>query len=237
MADNIASSAPAATNVATGTIFGFPADVVTAAGTLGLAMATVVLALPTIFLAIAAWKQLPLLRDQLASLVAQLDATQQADRAESDRQHISREEANWRQIEAQTLQACERYFTNSVVYAATRAVYAASKNGQIYDKDAMKHVEHDLLTVLNYLNALAVGVDEGIYSGDIIKDHLPNTIMKVVDVLIPKLVDQPAKWQPLLNLRDNWKTSNPSYRRPPHGVLPERTGGPHPMNRPVAKRA
>jgi hypothetical protein len=154
------------------TVLGYPPDTVTAIGSVLLAAGTVALAVPTIFLAVAAWKQLPLLRAQLEARSDQLVAARAAEEAENQRQALSRLEDDWRAIEANTVRGCERYFTNPVVYAATRAVYAAAQNGKVYDRKVMEPNEHDLITVLNYLNALAVGVEEEIYSGDIIKDHL-----------------------------------------------------------------
>jgi hypothetical protein len=200
---------------ATSLLFGLSPDVVAAIGTVALAVGTVALAIPTIFLAVAAWRQLPLLQGQIKALGEQIADSRAAEAAEQKRQTIARQEMEWRSIEANTLRACERYFSNPVIYQATRAVYTTAVNGTKYDKAAMQACEHELITVLNYLNALAVGVDEGIYSGDIIKDHLPNTIVKVVDTLIPNLIATPVKWQPLLNLRQNRKVSNPSYSRGP----------------------
>jgi hypothetical protein len=199
---------PSPLGEATATVMGFPAETVTAVGTILLTLATIALAVPTIFLALAAWRQLPL-------LVTQIKDAQSATKDEAERDRAARKAEEWRHIEANTLRACERYFSNPVIVAASKKVFEASENGTKYSKEKFGLAEHDLLTVLNFLNGLGVGVEEGIFSGDIIKDHMPNTVVKVVDTIIPALIDQPAKFQALMNLRDNWKKASPSYQRRP----------------------
>jgi hypothetical protein len=197
-------------------VMGLPAESITAAGTMLLALATVALAIPTIFLAIAAWKQLPLLRSQLKALGQQITDAQAAATQQAEAQRKAREAEEWRYIEANTLRACEKYFSNLVIHAATRKVFAGTYNGTKYDKATFKF-QHELITVLNYLNGIGTGVEEGIFSGEIVKDHMPNTITKVVDVIIPALVDRPGDFQALINLRNNWTMPNPSYQKRPVG--------------------
>jgi hypothetical protein len=79
------------------TIFGVPADSITAVG-------TAILAVATIALAVFALKQ-------LSALIEQLKLAREADaRADS------------RLIESNTLRACERYYSDPVISEATRRI-------------------------------------------------------------------------------------------------------------------
>jgi hypothetical protein len=194
-------------------IMGVPAEVFTAAATFLLVLATLALAIPTIFLAVAAWRQLPLLRDQLAAVGKQISDAQIATSGQLGAQRQSLEATESRQIETNTLSACERYYTNYVLHLATKNVFESTNNGRDYKKQDLPKYEHDLLMSLNYLNGLAVGVREGLLSRDIVRDNLHNTIVKAVDIIIPALIDRRDYFEDLIKLRDSWKGEVPYYRK------------------------
>jgi hypothetical protein len=174
------------------------------------------LVFPTLFLAIAAWKQLPLLQKQIAALGLQISEAQKATFNQLEAQRVARQAEEWRQIESNTLHACEAYYSNSVLYTATKSVFEGSSKGTKYSKEDLPSYQHDLLMTINYLNGIATGVAEGVLSGDIVKDNLENTITKVVDVIIPALIDRPENFKFLIKLRREWENAVPSYKRGPH---------------------
>lgn len=193
------------------TVLGFPAESVTAAGTLLLGGATVALAAPTIFLAVAAWKQLPLLRDQLRVLTDEVQHSREASAAEADRQEASRRDSQRQYIETNTLRACEQYFSNPVIHSATQRLWEQSDGGRNYKDEKVSR--HDLFTILNYLDGVAIGVHQGVFSEAIVRDYLPNTIIKVVDVIMRDALNgDRAGYEMLVRLRDGWRPKETTYR-------------------------
>lgn len=185
-------------------VLGFPAESVTAVATLILALVTAALVIATILLFIVARGQLPLLSAQLKVLADQVELGRKAD-AESQRRYH----------ETSTLQACARYTGDPVVHAAAQSIWNASNGGKDYKGNLDKLNKHDLITTLNYLDSIAVGVKQGVYSENIIKDHMKNTYEKVVDVIIPEALEGDfTDYEAILELRNRWRSSIPvSYVR------------------------
>ena len=193
------------------TLFGIPAETLTAIGTVGLMVATIVLVIATAALAYAALKQLPLVAGQLRALSEQVEAAHRSDvaarnaEAERARQHAADLAArDKRHLEDSTLRVCERYVSDTVLHGATRRIWDASEGGRNYDRG--KVAEHDVITAFNYLDGIAVGVLQGVYSEKIVRDHLESTFVKAVDVMIPKLLDSPQGYEALIELRTRWRT-------------------------------
>lgn len=192
-------------------MLGFPAESVTAAGTLLLGLATVALAVPTIFLAIAAWRQLPLLRDQLRVLGDEVQQSREASAAEASREEASRRDSQRQYIETNTLRACEQYFSNPVIHSATQRLWLQSSQGQNYRSQEIS--KHDLFTVLNYLDGIAIGVHQGVFSEAIVRDYLPNTIVKAVDVIMRDALNgDRSGYEMLVKLREGWRQKETTYR-------------------------
>ncbi len=59
-----------------------------------------------------------------------------------------------------TLRACERYTFDPLLHECTARIFAVSK-GKNYKSLGKKH-HHDILTVLNYFDALALGIRQGV---------------------------------------------------------------------------
>jgi hypothetical protein len=163
------------------TIFGVPADSITAVG-------TAILAVATIALAVFALKQ-------LSALIEQLKLAREADaRADS------------RLIESNTLRACERYYSDPVISEATRRIWVASNNGTDYTKAAID--SHDLIITLNYLDGIAVGIKQHVYSAPIVKDHMQSTYIKIIDVIrpavVPRIIPDWIGYEAITELRNSW---------------------------------
>jgi len=173
------------------TIFGVPADSITAVG-------TAVMAVATIALGVFALRQLSALIDQL-KLAREADA-----RADS------------RLIESNTLRACERYYSDPVINEATRRIWAASNNGTDYTKAAID--SHDLIITLNYLDGIAVGIKQHVYSAPIVKDHMQSTFIKIIDVIrpavVPRIIPDWIGYEAITELRSSWlPVATVSYTR------------------------
>ena len=168
------------------TIFGHAAEVITADGTVALAVATFALA------GAAIW--------QLSALIEQLRLAREAD-AKADR----------RLIETNTLRVCERYYGDPVINAATERVWKASKNGTEYATADI--ASHDLIVILNHLDGIAVGIKQHVYSliAEIVKDHMESTFIKIIDVIQPAVVPRIIPdWK---RLRSDQRTSQQLARR------------------------
>jgi phosphoribosylformylglycinamidine (FGAM) synthase PurS component len=189
------------------TIFGVAADNITA-------LATAFLAILTAVVAVVALRQLALLHKQIELLTLQITQAKDAAAEQSKAYLETRMAEEKRHIETNTLQMCQIYFSNPVIHEAANRVYVATDNGKNYDKAKLPEYQHDLITVLNYLNGIGVGVQENLFSGEIVRDHMPNTISKVVDVIIPALIDRPGDYQALIDLRKSWD-SRPAYSSAP----------------------
>ena len=78
-----------------------------------------------------------------------------------------------------TLQACDRYNFDSTIHSVTRRIWDKSEGGTSYsDKDAIKH---DVISLLNYLDSLAVGIHQGLYVEEIVRDYMEPVIKKAVE--------------------------------------------------------
>ena len=175
------------------TVLGFPAESVTAFGTLLFAIVTLALAIATVFLLLVALKQLPILSSQLHALTDQVELTRRAD-----------EETAKRHIETNTLQACSRYTGDPVVHEAAKRVWHAANGGKDY-RNNPKIDEHDLITTLNYLEGIALGVKMGVYSGAMVKDIMDTTFIKVVDRIVPEALGDFEGYTAIAELRNSWK--------------------------------
>lgn len=152
-----------------------------------------------------------LVRRQLEALTVQLQESRLAVAQEAQRQTTALLDAERRHIETNTLRACERYFSDSVIHSATHRIWNAAEKGTTYVNNPNISV-HDCITVFNYLNGIAVGAKEGIFSGRIVRDHIPNTIIEAVDNIMPAVLSNMDGYEATIDLRKSWK-DGVSYQR------------------------
>jgi hypothetical protein len=88
-------------------------------------------------------------------------------------------EKKWR-----TVDACEKYTANSIIHNASVKVWSESKNGTDYTTSYFYELQHEVVAIFDYLDSLAIGVEQGIYEEKIIKDNLEDIIKKAVKVFI-----------------------------------------------------
>jgi hypothetical protein len=172
------------------TILGIPADSITAVG-------TAIMAIATIALAVFALRQ-------LSALIEQLKLAREADA-----------KADLRLIESNTIRVCERIYSDPVISVVTQRIWVASKNGTDYRTAAIDG--HDLITMLNYFDSIAIGIKQGVFSAAIVKDHMASAFIKIVDVLqpavVPRLLPDWTGYEAITELRDSWRPKSAvSYR-------------------------
>jgi hypothetical protein len=122
------------------------------------AIATAVGSAATIGAAIIAWVQLDKVGEQIRQA------------SEADRR-------------SHTLEACQRFEKDILLKRAMRNLYRATHNGSDYSKLGDDH-EFDALTVLNYLDGIAMGIEQRVYIEAMAKDYLDDTVQKAVKALI-----------------------------------------------------
>ena len=152
------------------------------------AIATAVGSLATIGTAIIAWVQLDKVGEQI--------------RQASDQDRRSH-----------TLDACQRYEKDVLLKRAMRNLFRATHNGTDYTRLTGEHV-FDALTILNYLDGIAMGIEQNVYIETMAKDYLDSTVAKAVKALIrgesgegwkaEKAFISAEDFVPLCNLYDRW---------------------------------
>jgi hypothetical protein len=149
-------------------------EMVTAVATVILTVATVGLVFATVLLAVAALRQL---RDARA---ADLAATERHREMLADQHH--------RQIAVETLRVCSRVDIDPVLTECLRRIWHASDHGKLYVRGGPVALD-DVWLFANYLDGVATGVLQGLFSNDIAKDHLGVFVRRFVEVILPTVSD------------------------------------------------
>jgi hypothetical protein len=129
------------------------------------AIADSVVAITSIVLVVIAASQVPLLIRQLKAHGNQMTI-------EDDR------ERKWA-----TVRACDRFTNDPIIFEVSRRIWDASLQGTDYT-DLSSIDRFDVAVLLNYLEGMAVGIAQGIYMENIIKDHFTPAIDKAVRVFL-----------------------------------------------------
>jgi hypothetical protein len=89
----------------------------------------------------------------------------------------------------ESLKACERYDSDPEITRALRRLRRARKCGDIPNDPAA--VSFDFATVLNYLEALATGIEQGFYDEKIVRDHMqPIADFHIGEVFAPLMLEK-----------------------------------------------
>ena len=78
---------------------------------------------------------------------------------------LRREQKNW-----ETLKACERYESDQVLTQCLMALREARLDSKLTAEPRRYSLE--MSTILNYLEGIAIGVEQGFYDKNIVRDHL-----------------------------------------------------------------
>jgi len=173
-----------------------PAEEIIAIGTILLVFATLALAAATVVIAIAARKQLPLIAGQVTGLSEQIRLSREAE-ANAER----------RMREWESLRACDRYSYDPVLEAACERIWGASDQGTNYGKPEVSR--RDMVVVLNYLDSLAVGIQQDLYIEQLLKDHLSVIVEEHVRDFLDSGLIKKEGYEALLSLRAKWNPTVP----------------------------
>ncbi len=116
-----------------------------------------------------------------------------------------------RRLETETLRVCNVYDTDPILAAACRRIWDASDGGRNYTNNP-KIDKHDVITVANYLDGIAIGVLQHLYSDRIACDHLGNVIKKFVDIILPQTVDNLEGYEALIRVSRDWHKPAPTVQ-------------------------
>jgi hypothetical protein len=106
-----------------------------------------------------------------------------------------------------TVAACERFDTDPVIHQITKRIWTASAGGKHYDPD---HIDtHDLIALLNYFDALAIGVEQGFYDEAVVKAHMSLIVAHAVSTFVltnpPGRFVQAEGYEALVRLHQRWR--------------------------------
>ena len=160
-------------------------------------------ALASCTLVIAAWIQLPLVSRQVSSLADQIRLSREA---EINAERRTRE---W-----ETLKACDRYNIDQILEAATQRAWYASDAGTNYKKPEVDH--RDLTIIVNYLDGIAIAVQQGLYIEGLVEDHSGSVFDHAATKWIEGGLFDTSGIETMASLHARWYRSGKptSYSRP-----------------------
>ena len=82
-----------------------------------------------------------------------------------------------------TLEACQRFEKDPIIKDAMKRLWNVTVNGTDYTKLTDEY-KFEALTLLNYLQSLAIGIKQKVYLEEMVKDFLQERVEKEVKVLI-----------------------------------------------------
>ena len=170
-------------------------------------------------LLIVALVQLPFFRKQLQSMEA---ARRDLAKAEKERR---------------TLDACNRFHTDTTLYEVKQHIYVAREDANPIAALLRPEVRRDVINLLNYFEGLAIGVEQGVYDDEIVYDNLSNALVWAVEYFImanakynpeQKLGD-PDEFVPLLRLYQRYTQKKIGLAAPiTYRPIGEQVRGPQP---------
>jgi hypothetical protein len=113
-----------------------------------------------------------------------------------------------------TLHICTCYETNPVIARAVRVLWKARLRDDL-EKNAKRYRPH-FVVLLNYLDGIAIGVEQGIYIEDLAWDHMEAIVAVNVRSYIDSGIIERAgmfkeNYGSLLKMRDRWAEARPRF--------------------------
>ena len=107
----------------------------------------------------------------------------------------------------ETLATCERYESDPILDQCSRTLRAARLSGDIDLHPELYKL--DALTILNYLDGIAIGIDLGHYDGKIVQREMKDIVNALIDIylvsdLAVRMEIYPDSFAALLALRKKW---------------------------------
>ncbi len=150
-----------------------------------------VIAIATVVIAAAAWLQLRPLAKNVLVLSKQIEQSREADVRTAQERRI------WA-----TVAIVERYDTDPVVEGYCERIWEASEGGKNYSSEKLN--KRDVIGLLNFFSGIAIGIDQGLYVEEIVKDHLHLSIRKAVENFLHTGICERNGYESLLKLYDKW---------------------------------
>jgi hypothetical protein len=110
--------------------------------------------------------------------------------------------------ETETLRACQIYDTDPVIEAASLRAWRAAKNGEDYSQADKR----DVIVVMNYFDGLAIGIEQGLYEEQIVRDHAQPIIDKLIKVIAPQTGVGEDLYPKLFKLQRTWSDNQTAYK-------------------------
>ena len=109
--------------------------------------------------------------------------------------------------QTQTLLACGQYDTSQLIFDCVKTIRKALENKTLRRK-AKAH-RREIITVLNFLDAIAIGIEQKLYVESLARGHLEAIVKRHVSELIDSGITEAAdcpreNWSRLIKLRDEW---------------------------------
>ena len=122
---------------------------------------------------------------------------------------------------AQTLTACSNWDQNPNIYDALQKLWAAIESGDL--KTTPRKFRPQINVILNFLDAIAIGIEQNLYIENLAWDHLDAIVKRVVKRYIDPSSDAPGglleridmdreDYLRLIELRDRWSRAHPRFR-------------------------
>jgi hypothetical protein len=114
-----------------------------------------------------------------------------------------------------TLDICAQYETNTVLHYCLTRIARGRLSGDLEANP--KRYRSQLTCVLNYLESIDIGIDQGLYLEEIAYDHLEAVVrghvQRYVDSgLIQKADMDPQNFRRVVGMRDRWSQARPRFR-------------------------
>lgn len=118
-------------------------------------------------------------------------------------------------LKSRTLSACDRYDTDPIIDASLRELRLLLRDPESAEKGLLKL---PTTTILNYLDSIAVGVEQGLYIESLARDHLKAIVIKHTDDYLRdesvarKIGLNPANFTTLTAMASRWKADPLTFR-------------------------
>jgi hypothetical protein len=125
---------------------------------------------------------------------------------------------------AQTLAACSNWDQNPNIYDASQKLWAGIESGEL--EATPRKFRPQINVILNFLDAIAIGIEQELYIENLASDHLDAIIKRVVKRYIDPSPGAPGglvervdlnreDFLRLIDLRDRWSRAHPRFRDVP----------------------
>jgi hypothetical protein len=109
-----------------------------------------------------------------------------------------------------TLSVCNHYDSDPILDAARRKITQGTRDGKL--QTSPQDFSNDAISILNYLDSIAIGIDQNVYVEKMVRDHLESILTGYVSQLLePELAKSlefnAADFSHLVALNKRWIVS------------------------------